>query len=123
MNYLTDLKNAENIVIANMSFQFCQDEPAFFKNAVEQAKVKGVIMVAGSGDVFSDQGPLCTSANPTNLPPPAKWSGVLAIGASSYDVNLNPTDLRSSYSIYHFAQLTSYRDLTEFQQPHHWLQE
>ena len=100
IEYLTELRERGYTVIANMSFQFDKDDDldyGYFKDAVIDAKNEGVIMVAAAGNKF-DKGDYQDAANP-NLPAPARWTGVLAIGASTDGATLDDEE-RSLYSLY-----------------------
>lgn len=97
--YLTKLRQQENIVIANMSFQSDYEDNNLiaFKQAVLDARDAGVIMVAAAGNV-QDSGPY-DHPDVQKLPAPARWSGVLAIGASKDGEELED-ERRSTKSLY-----------------------
>ena len=103
INYLTDLRQQGYTVIANMCFGFDtfeDNDVVYFQQAVIDAKNAGVIMVAAAGNKSIDQhSPYYNLVYVTVLPAPARWEGVMAIGASSNGATLQD-EQRSSYSLY-----------------------
>ena len=102
--YLAALKNKGNTVIANMSISnhFNTDEElALFKSGIDEAKNAGVIMIAASGnaDPKNENPKYRTYPEVDELPAPARWDGVLAIGASK-DGSTLADEKRSYYSMY-----------------------
>lgn len=99
LDYLTSKRQQGNIVIANMSLQTdkTDDQLTPFMQSVQTAKNAGVIMVAAAGNL--QEKPPYNQPNVTELPAPARWTGVLAIGASTYGASLQQ-ETRSSYSLY-----------------------
>jgi hypothetical protein len=83
-----------------MSFQSAlnatDDQLILFKNAVSAARIAGVIMIAAAGNCFS---PECTSPSRDELLAPARWDGVIAVGASADGATL-VDELRLSYSMF-----------------------
>lgn len=99
--YLTKLRQRGYTVIANMSFQLpkkTDDDYGYFKDQVEDAEYEGVIMVAAAGNIKDKSDYEQQDANP-NLPAPARWDGVLAIGASKDGATLDDEE-KASYSLY-----------------------
>ena len=93
--YLTALRNMGNTVIANMSFGYCGSNPTMLRDAVFDARDAGVILVAAAGNLSS-----CNPVvSPILLPAPARWEGVLAIGAS-HGSSTPANERRSLYSLY-----------------------
>ncbi|MFH1943575.1 MAG: S8 family serine peptidase, partial [bacterium] len=102
--YLTELHQRGFAVIANMSFQlkFNHDNDyGNFKDAVEDAEEEGVIMVAAAGNT-KDKTDYQEEEN-DNLPAPARWDGVLAIGASVDGATLEDEE-KANYSLYATGQ-------------------
>ncbi|MHB2148172.1 S8 family serine peptidase [Calditrichota bacterium LG25] len=102
--YLAALKGKGNTVVANMSIAnyFNSDEElSLFKSGIEEAKNAGVIMIAASGnaDPNNPNPKYRTYPEVDQLPAPARWDGVLAIGASKDGSTLNE-EKRSVYSMY-----------------------
>ncbi len=102
--YLAALKNNGNTVIANMSIANYFDDDyqlALFKSGIEEAKNAGVIMIAASGnaDPKNEDPKYRTYPEVDELPAPARWDGVLAIGASKDGSSL-ADEKRSYYSMY-----------------------
>lgn len=98
INYLTALRLRGYKVIANMSFQddIHNDlQLQAFKDAVEGARASGVVMVAAAGNCPKE--PCLGSVD--ELPAPARWVGVLAIGASM-DAPAIGQERRSPYSLW-----------------------
>ena len=84
-----------------MSFGFEEDDIDIidFKQAVTAARNAGVIMVAAAGNVSDDHtSPYYGLEYVTKLPAPARWDGVIAVGASSNGATLRD-ELKSPYSI------------------------
>ncbi|MEW6499450.1 MAG: S8 family serine peptidase, partial [Cyanobacteriota bacterium] len=102
-DYLTWLRqNYGYTIIANMSFQTTgvTDEPMpLFQASVDAARNAGVITVAAAGNVVNDPKSPYKQPAVSLLPLPARYLGVLAIGASQDGATLQ-SELRSSYSLY-----------------------
>ncbi len=102
IDYLTTLRQEGYTVVVNMSLQTSgiTDEPmSAFEDAVADAKNAGVIMIAAAGNVIGNLKSPYSQPDVDMLPIPARYSGVIAIGASSYGSTLQ-NELRSSYSLY-----------------------
>jgi len=103
IDYLTWLRlHYGYTVIANMSIQTTgiSDEPMpLFEASVNAAKNVGVIMVAAAGNMVGNPKSPYYQPEVETLPIPARYSGVLAIGASKDGATLQD-ELRSSYSLY-----------------------
>ncbi|MDZ7344234.1 MAG: S8 family serine peptidase [candidate division KSB1 bacterium] len=103
IDYLTWLRQQYGYtIIANMSIQTTgvTDEPMpFFQASVNAARNAGVIMVAAAGNVVNDPKSPYKQPAVILLPIPARYLGVLAIGASQDGATLQ-NELRSSYSLY-----------------------
>jgi len=103
IDYLTWLKqNYGYTIIANMSFQTLgvEDEPRdMFKASVNAAINAGVIIVSAAGNVQANPNSPYHQAEVEELPIPARFSGVLAIGASKDGTNI-VDEVRSDYSLY-----------------------
>jgi subtilisin family serine protease len=103
IDYLTWLRQQYGYtVIANMSIQTTgiTDEPMhLFEASVGAARDAGVIMVSAAGNVVDDPKSPYKQANVLALPIPARYAGVLAIGASQDGATLQ-NELRSDYSLY-----------------------
>jgi hypothetical protein len=100
INYLTWFRQQYGYtVIANMSIQsdFTDADLIAFRQAVDAARDAGVIMLAAAGNVQAT-GPY-NHPDVDFLPAPARWLGVLAIGASKDGTALQ-NEKRSSYSLY-----------------------
>lgn len=86
INYLTWLRQHYGYtIIANMSFQTdgITDEPMpLFEASVNAAKNAGAIMVAAAGNTVDNPKSPYYQPEVETLPIPARYSGVLAIGAS-----------------------------------------
>jgi hypothetical protein len=103
IDYLTWLKQQYGYtIIANMSIQTTgvTDEPMpLFQASVNAARDAGVIMVAAAGNVVNDPKSPYQQPAVIVLPIPARYSGVLAIGASQDGATLQD-ERRSDYSLY-----------------------
>ncbi|MDW7680039.1 MAG: S8 family serine peptidase, partial [bacterium] len=104
VNYLTNLRQRGFTVIANMSFGFevlDDNEIIDFKQAIEAARDAGVILVAASGNTNTEdpKSPYYMVEDVDSLPAPARWQGVLAIGASNDGATL-PDEQRAAHSLY-----------------------
>jgi parallel beta-helix repeat protein len=104
LTYLRFLSLGGNTVIANMSFQsHGPDEPMqLLYAAVLDARDAGVVMVAASGNVRSKGD--YTYPNQQALPLPARYSSVLAIGASILDGEGLEDESRWDESIYDIGE-------------------
>ncbi len=103
LTYLNSLKNSTNSVIANMSIQtlYHIDEINMLSlpSTINALKNNGVIMVAAAGNTSIDPHSLYTMQNVNQLPIPARYDGVFAIGASKDGANIS-NELRAQYSLY-----------------------
>jgi|GEM_PF-2253787 len=103
LDYLTWLKQNYNYtIIANMSFQTggIYDEPMTqLASSVSSAYDAGVIMIAAAGNKLEDPKSPYHQNEVEELPLPARYHGVMAIGASK-DGSTTDDELRSSYSLY-----------------------
>ena len=103
IDYLTWLRQHYGYtIIANMSFQTTGifDEPMpLLEASVNAAKNAGIIMVAAAGNKIPDPKSPYYSPGVATLPIPARYDGVLAVGASK-DGSTFPNERRSFYSLY-----------------------
>lgn len=101
--YLTGLAQQGHKVIANMSINFYYEndnDHTCLKSAVETAIDNGVIIVNSAGNrQIDDQSNPYYNASVSVLPIPARWSGVIAVGASHYAADTT-AEGKSSYSLY-----------------------